>query len=193
MKKKTVRPTSNAYVSTSVLRKVAALMLPFYKKVAGSRSYAYRWSKAVREADLGKMEIMFRSVVPQEPIVSLSVNGIGYFIDFPLPKPIYAYTNATSLRPGTTQFTFDGRIFRAIAKAVLPFYREMIGNRHYTAMIVKAIQSRDQAFLERLIRSKITTKSLKSIKTEYSGFFLGFRYASSKYVYYHEMFRELPL
>jgi hypothetical protein len=180
----------NNYVTAAVLRKVATIMIPFYRKVACSSNFSDKWAKAVREAELTIMESMLRSVIPQQQILSLATNGIGYFIDYPFPKPIYAYTNATSLRPGTAQFTFNSSIHRAIAKAVLPLYTNIARNQQFTALIVKAIRTQNKQLMDRLIRSAIPTPRLVSIEIRYSGLFLGFKYPSSKYVYYNELFRE---
>jgi hypothetical protein len=180
----------NKYVTAAVLRKVATIMIPFYRKVACSSKYSDKWAKSVREAELADMESMLRSVISQQPILSLATNGIGYFIDYPFPKPIYAYTNATSLRPGTTQFTFNSSIHRAIAKAVLPLYTNIARNQQFTALIVKAIRTQNKQLMDLLIRSVIPTPRLVSIEIRYSGLFLGFKYPSSKYVYYNELFRE---
>jgi hypothetical protein len=180
----------NKYVTAAVLRKVATIMIPFYRKVAYSGKFSDKWAKSVREAELADMESMLRSVISEQPILSLATNGIGYFIDYPFPKPIYAYTNATSLRPGTTQFTFNSSIHRAIAKAVLPLYTNIARNQQFTALIVKAIRTQNKQLVDLLIRSAIPTPRLVSIEIRYSGFFLGFKYPSSKYVYYNELFRE---
>ncbi|MBP1990497.1 hypothetical protein [Paenibacillus eucommiae] len=186
---KPARKPDNRYVSVKVLRKVALNMLPFYRKIACNRVFSVKWAKAVREADLDTMLKMFRSVV-SVPLSSFATNAIGYFIDFPFSEPIGPYTNATSLRPGTTQFTFNSTIHQHIAKAILPLYTEIIRNPHYTALIVRAIRNNNQAFLDRLIRSKVITKRLISIDIDYSGMFLGFRYPASKFVYYNQFFRE---
>jgi hypothetical protein len=190
MKKSTKDLDDNRYVTTNVLRKVTAIMLPFYQKIASSRSYSVKWARAVRQADLSTLMQLFHSVVPKAQYASFSTNAIGYFIDFPFPKPIYAYTNATSLRPGTTQFTFNSVIHSQIATAIVPLYQEIVRNPSYAALIVKAVRSHNQAFLIRLIRSKVTTSRLTTIEIQYSGMSLGFRYPGSKYTYYNEFFRD---
>jgi hypothetical protein len=184
------KPKGNSYVSAAVLRKVALSMLPFYRKLAGSRSFAIKWAKAVRTADLTTMESLFNSAAPKLQLAGFSTNAIGYFIDFPSPSPIHAYTNATSLRPGTTQFTFSSTIQRSIAKAIVPLYRELGVNRAYCTLVVKAIQTGNSALLNRLIRSAVPTSKLKSVNIYYSGISLGFKYPSSKFVYYNEFFRD---
>ncbi|MCD1260082.1 hypothetical protein B5M42_014805 [Paenibacillus athensensis] len=174
-----------------MLRKVAALMLPFYAKIAANRTYAAAWARAVREADLSAMEKLLRTVLPpRQPLAGLATNGIGYFIDIPFPKPVYLYTNATSLRPGQVQFTFSASIHRQIAAAVLPFYRELAGNPRYAAQLAVAIRRGRRILAEKLVRSLVTTRRLKSVQLEWSGVLLGFQYPSSPYVYYNELFRE---
>jgi hypothetical protein len=178
------------FITTKVLREITGILLPFYRKIAVNRAFSIKWAKAVRQADVSTMVKLLRSVVPKPPYAALASNGIGYFIDYPFPKPIYAYTNATSLRPGTIQFTFNSTIHRNIAKAILPLYNEIVCNTPYAAKLVQCIRSNNTAFLERLIRSKVTTKRLVSIEIRCSGMFLGFRYPASRYVYYNEFFRD---
>jgi hypothetical protein len=181
---------TNRFVTVNVLRTVARNMLPFYKKIACDRVFSLKWAKAVRGADLSTMLKMFRSVISLAACSSFSANGIGYFIDFPFPKPIYHYTHATSLLPGTTQFTFDSTVHRHIAKAILPLYREMNRNRAYLTLLAQCIRSGHTGFLNRLIRSKVTTKRLVSIEIRSSGMRLGFRYPTSELVYYHQVARN---
>ncbi|TXK83893.1 hypothetical protein [Paenibacillus sp. N3.4] len=185
---KTVR--KQVKLTVHALRKVAVIMLPFYQKLAADRSYSARWAKAVREADLDTLEKMLRSVIGSVPLASFGTNGIGYFIGFPLPKPLDVITNATSIRPGQVQFTFSGAINRSIAKAVVPLYREIANNAGYAALLVKAINANNKPFLNRLLRSTVTTRRFTSLEIAYSGMFLGFKYPSSKYVYYNEVFLE---
>ena len=184
------RPQSSVPTG-AMLRKVAGLMLPFYAKVAANRAYAAAWARAVREADLSVLEKLLRTVLPpRQPLAGLATNGIGYFIDIPFPKPVYLYTNATSLRPGETQFTFSSRIHRHIAAAVLPFYRELASNPYYAAQLAGAIRRGRRVLAEKLVRSLVTTRRLKSVRLDFSGVLLGFQYPSSRYVYYNELFRE---
>lgn len=172
------------------IRKVATVMLPFYRKLAGSRTFSVQWAKAVREADIARMNKLLRSVIGSEPLSALASNGVGWFVDFPLPKPLLVITNGTTIRPGQVQFMFSSTINRAIAKAVIPLYRELICNPSYTALVVKAINTQNETLLNHLIRSTVTSPKLVSVQNDFSGFFLGFKYPTSKYVYVNEVFRE---
>jgi hypothetical protein len=181
---------ANQFVTSNVLRTVARNILPFYKKIAYDRAFSMKWAKAVRVADLATMLKMFHSVNPLAACSSFSANGIGYFIDFPFPKPIYLYTHATSLLPGTAQFTFESTVHCHIAKTILPLYREMIRNKAYLTLLTQCIRSGHTGVLNLLIRSKVTTERLVSIEIRSSGMWLGFRYPMSKFVYYHQFFRD---
>lgn len=172
------------------IRKVAKVMLPFYRKLASSRPFSIQWAKAVREADIARMNTLLRSVIGSEPISALASNGVGWFVDFPLPKPLLVITNGTTIRPGQVQFTFSATINRAIAKAVIPLYREINCNPSYAALLVKAINTKNEALLNVLIRRTVTNRRLVSVHIDFSGFFLGFKYPESKYVYLNEVFRE---
>ncbi|MCZ8522159.1 MULTISPECIES: hypothetical protein [Paenibacillus] len=184
--------TTGRYITTAVLQKVAGAMLPFYHRIAVNRAYAAAWTKAVRNADLGVIERLLREVRLSLPrVLSISTNGIGYFIDFRAPRPVIQYTNGTSLRPGTTQFYFHTGVHRSIARVLVPLYREIVRNKPFARLIVAAVRSGNAALLNRLIRSKVTTRALKSITIEASGFSLGFRYAASPYTFYNQFFREL--
>ncbi|MBP1157050.1 MULTISPECIES: hypothetical protein [unclassified Paenibacillus] len=72
-----------------MLSRTARLMIPFYRQIAGNRSYALRWSQAVRTGNIQAMERLFRRVVLAADTTSLSTNGIGYFVDVPFPKPVF--------------------------------------------------------------------------------------------------------
>ncbi len=172
------------------IRKVATVMLPFYRKLAISRTFSVQWAKAVRETDIARMNKLLRSVIGSEPLSALVSNGVGWFVDFPLPKPLLVITNGTTIRPGQVQFTFSSTINRAIAKAVIPLYREIICNPSYAALLVKAINKQNETLLNQLIRSTVTSRRLVSVRIDFSGFFLGFKYPTSKYVYLNEVFRE---
>lgn len=39
-------------ISPQMLRRTARLMIPFYRQIAGNRSYALRWSQAVRTGNI---------------------------------------------------------------------------------------------------------------------------------------------
>ncbi|WP_310500507.1 hypothetical protein [Paenibacillus qinlingensis] len=172
------------------IRKVATIMLPFYRKLASSLTFSIQWATAVRKTDIARMNKLLRSVIGAEPLSALGSNGVGWFVDFPLPKPLLEITNGTTIRPGQVQFTFSSTINRAIAKAVIPLYKEISCNPYYAALIVKAINTQNKVLLNRLVRSTVTSRRLVSVDIDFSGFFLGFKYPESKYVYLNEVFRE---
>lgn len=172
------------------IRKVATVMLPFYRKLANSRTFSIQWAKAVREADIARMNKLLRSVIGSEPLSALASNGVGWFVDLPLPKPLRVITNGTTIRPGQVQFTFNATINRAIAKAVIPLYQAINCNPRYAALVVKAINTQNETLLHQLIRRTVTSRRLVSVEIDFSGFFLGFKYPTSKYVYVNEVFRE---
>ncbi|MBM7563376.1 hypothetical protein [Paenibacillus sacheonensis] len=150
-----------------------------------------RWSKAVRKADLDALLAMFKSVVKTAKLNSFSVNGIGYFVDFAFEEPVLQYTNGTTIPPGSTQFTFSTPIHQAIARAVLPFYRALASSKSYAAALAAAINGNHAARVRSLIRRKVPTAALKCIQIRFSGLFLDFAYASSKFTYRNLLFREI--
>ncbi|AEI46248.1 hypothetical protein [Paenibacillus mucilaginosus] len=184
--------TSGRCITTAVLQKAAGAMLPFYHRIATNRAFAAAWTKGVRRGDLGVLERLLREVQLYLPrISSFSTNGIGYFVDFRAPRPVLQYTNGTSLRPGTAQFYFHTGVHRSIARVLVPLYREIVRNKPFARLIVAAVRSGNTGLLTRLVRSKVTTRALKSVTIEFSGFALGFRYAASPYTFYNQFFREL--
>ncbi|ANE48729.1 hypothetical protein SY83_04650 [Paenibacillus swuensis] len=171
------------------LRKAAYVTFPFYRKIVQDEAYSAEWAKAVRTGDLNQLLKLFQLAVGKVNLLAFSTNAIGYFIDLPVPKPLESVTNATSIRPGQVQFTFSSAVHRAVARAILPLYREIAVNRGYAALIVKAIRSNNQPFLEQLIRSKVKTSRLVKVELN-NGFFLGFKFPGSRYVYYNQIFHE---
>jgi hypothetical protein len=167
-------------------------MTPFYRKIAGSRSFALKWSAAVRSGDLSTMESMFRSVVPRARLDGLSTNGIGYFVDFAFPSPVLQYSNGTSIPPGMAQFTFSTPIHRKIAAAVLPLYIALSRRRGYTQAVVSAIRRKDREILNLLIRFKVSSVYMRSVSIDSDGVRLRFYYRGSKYPYVNMLFREIP-
>ncbi|KPV58369.1 hypothetical protein QJ48_17045 [Paenibacillus sp. A3] len=173
---------TNRLVTVPVLRKTLAAMIPFYRRIASDPAYAAAWTRGVRRADLDTLLRLLRQVgLSERRYASLSTNGIGYFVDFDAPKPIVLYSNATTVRPGTTQFYFNTKVHRAIAKAILPFYREIVVNRPFACIVVRAIRSGNRALLDRLVRSIVKIPHLRSVSIESSGFRLGFKYAASPF------------
>ena len=172
------------------MAKIACKMAPFYYKIAVNKTFAKAWSKAIRDADLGKMEKLFYTVVTAK-FNSLSTNGIGYFVDFEFPKPTFQYTNGTSIIPGMTQFTFAAPVHRAIARAVLPFYIALSANRSFAAAVALAVRTNNKKQLSKLVRLYISSKALKSINIEFSGISLGFKYKGVRFTYENKLFREI--
>ncbi|CAG7653258.1 hypothetical protein ACFQI7_30705 [Paenibacillus allorhizosphaerae] len=192
--KKDKRAPSDRFVPVRVLQRVAARMIPFYRRIASNRKYAAAWTVGVRRANLTKLLRLLQEagiVVPSPGVGSFSTNGIGYFVDFSAPAPIGIYTNGTSLRPGTTQFYFNTRVHRMIARAVLPLYRKMAFDRVFAARIVRLIRTNNTAMLNRVVRNLVTTSALRSVTISSSGFKIGFKYAASPFVFYNQFFREI--
>ncbi|WP_163852647.1 hypothetical protein [Paenibacillus elgii] len=181
MKTNPVKET-NRLVTVPVLRKTLAAMIPFYRRIATDPAYAAAWTRGVRRADLDALIRLFRQVgLSERRYASLSTNGIGYFVDFNAPKPIVLYSNGTTIRPGTTQFYFNTKVHRAVAKAILPFYQEIVTNRPFACIVVRAIRSGNRGLLDRLVRSMIKTPHLRSVSIESSGIRCSFKYAASPF------------
>ncbi|TMV50606.1 hypothetical protein FE783_07870 [Paenibacillus mesophilus] len=170
------------------LSKTAALMIPFYRKIARDERYALQWSAAVRKADLTRMLRLFRQTVPlRNP--GLSTSGIGYFLDVEFPAPLQLYTNGTSQRPGSARFQFSTKAHRTIARAVLPLYRTMRDSRPFTRALAEAIRRGNRALVERLVRSRVHSRHLHSVTLIESGFAMGFRIPGVNNTYFNEFFR----
>ncbi|MFC4809500.1 hypothetical protein [Paenibacillus sp. GCM10023250] len=178
-------------VSGSTLSRVAAVMVPFYTKIATNRCFALRWSKAVRRGDLNTLLRLFKSVTTFTKRDGFSTNAIGYFVDIGFPDPISTYTNGTTIPPGSTQFTFSTPIHQAIARAVLPFYRALARSTAYAAAVAAAINGNRLATVRCLVRRKVKTAALKSVRIRFSGVELNFKYRSSPFTYRNLLFREL--
>ncbi|MCZ8514506.1 hypothetical protein O9H85_19185 [Paenibacillus filicis] len=178
-KREAAAANSNRFVTARVLQQTARAMLPFYKRIATDRSFALQWT-LLRQVGL-----------TSRVFSSLATNGIGYFVDFPAPKPIEVYTNGTSLRPGTTQFYFNTAVHRSIARAVLPLYRELSHSRSFALLVAGAIRGSNRTLLNRLVRSLVGTKALRTVGIFESGFQLGFKYPQSQFTFYNQTFREL--
>ncbi|SEM83449.1 hypothetical protein [Paenibacillus sp. OV219] len=175
----------------AILRKVAGIMIPFYRKIACNYSFALRWSKAVRTTDIDTLAKMFKSVAPSAKLSSLSSNGIGYFFDFEFPDPIIQYSCGLTIPPGRTQFTFSTPVHRMIARAILPFYRALRSSSAYAAAVARAINYRNIKRLRRLVRRKVNSLALKRILIAFSGVAFNFKYKRSKFMYQSLLFREL--
>lgn len=174
------------------LRRVAAIMLPFYRAVALNGTYARQWSEAVTGLDLGKMEKLLTAVSPMAAGLPLGTNSIGYFIGFPREREPLKWTNGTTIPPGTVQSVFEPRVHRAIARAVYPLYRELARNPGFALAFEKAVLAEDRTAVRRIIRSLVRTPALVSIGTgvEKGGLSLTFRYRFSRYPYRNLLFLD---
>ncbi|MEK4064589.1 MULTISPECIES: hypothetical protein [Paenibacillus] len=186
-----IAPTARPLVTGSILRKVAAAMLPFYRKIAGSGSFAAQWSSAIVNADLSLMGKLLAKIPTLASVENYGTNGIGYFISFPFPLPVSFYTNGTTIPPGTVQFTFNARMHRRIAAAVLPFYRKLARSRSYAESFAAAIRRNDRTAVNKLVRRFVKASSLKSVTIEEYGAALLFKSSLSKYPYRNLMFQEV--
>ncbi|BCG59042.1 hypothetical protein [Paenibacillus sp. URB8-2] len=181
----------DAAVTADVLVKVAKGMLPFYRAIAGGRSYASAWTRAVVGADLDLMGKLLKLAAPQAARQGYGTNAIGYFVDFDFPLPTLVYTNGTTIPPGLVQFTFSTEVHRRIARAVLPLYRELAINRNFAAALARGIRRDDCKAVAAMVRGLVHSPGLRSVKIEESGIALLFKYKSSPYPYRNLLFREL--
>ena len=189
VKKKLPKPVQG-FVPARVLQNTARVMYPFYRAIAFHKLYADRWSKAVITTDLDKMVRLLTKVSPRAKRLSLGTNGIGYFVGFPIKNPNLEFSNGTTIIPGTTRFTFDPKIHQAIARAVLPFYRELACNRKFAVTLSKAVRSGNEKLVRCLIRSLVRTPALVSVRMDLgrAGISLTFKYKTTKYIYRNLLF-----
>ncbi|NQX43968.1 hypothetical protein HQN87_01385 [Paenibacillus tritici] len=178
-------------VTARVLRTVATAMLPFYRKIAGNRSFARQWSTAVVTADLDLMGRLLSSIPALAGAENYGTNGIGYFISFPFPLPVAFYTNGTTIPPGTVRFTFNTDAHRYIARSLIPLYRELAVNRRFAESMAAAIRRKDTRAVRSMVRRLVKTPSLKSVTIEESGIALLFKTRFSKYPYRNLLFQEM--
>ncbi|WP_340023184.1 hypothetical protein MHI24_29900 [Paenibacillus sp. FSL K6-1096] len=178
-------------VTGRVLRQVAAAMLPFYRRIAASRSYAREWTTAIVSADLDLMRSLLSRIPSLEGVDNYGTNGIGYFISFPFPLPIAFYTNGTTIPPGMARYTFNTDAHRCIARAVIPLYRELARNRNFAESLAAAIRRNDIRAVRTMVRSLVKTSALKSVSIEENGLALLFRTRFSKYPYRNLLFQEM--
>ncbi|WNS45649.1 hypothetical protein [Paenibacillus sp. MMS20-IR301] len=187
-----VRPKQTGQLVTGrVLRRVAASMLPFYRKIAGDRRFAAEWTTAVISADLDLMGRLLATIPALAGAENYGTNGIGYFISFPFPLPVAFYTNGTTIPPGTVQFTFNTNAHRSIAKSVIPLYRELAVSSRFAESLAAAIRRKNSRAVTAMIRSRVTADSLKSVTIEENGVALLFRTRFSKYPYRNLFFQEM--
>ncbi|WP_108721989.1 hypothetical protein [Paenibacillus ihuae] len=177
-------------VTARLLRRVAKAMLPFYRKIAGNRSFARQWSAAVVKADLSLMGRLLSGIPTLAGVNNYGTNGIGYFISFPFPLPVAFYTNGTTIPPGSVQFTFSTMVHRAVARSVLPFYKKIAVSQSYAEDLAVAINSNQSKTVNAMVRRYIKSQTLKSITIEEHGLALLFKTRFSKYPYRNLLFQE---
>lgn len=187
------RMSARLRVTAPVLRKVAATMLPFYRRILRSKAFAERWGKAVANADLKRLERMFQCVSPTaRTVYHIGTNGIGYFVSLPFPKPIHAYGQGITIPPGAARFFFESCVHRAIVRSVFPFYHSLASNRTFARAVAKGVRCSDATSIRRLVRSRVRTIALYSIVIEDAGIAMSFRYPFSKYTYRLALFQDIP-
>ncbi|WP_305954242.1 hypothetical protein [Paenibacillus sp. FSL R7-0273] len=184
------RQLAQPRVTARILRQTAKAMLPFYRKIAGNRTFAEQWSAAVVNADLSLMGSLLSRIPTLAGVENYGTNGIGYFISFLYPLPFAFYTNGTTIPPGTVQFTFNTRVHRTVALAVIPFYRKLSSSSSYAAALAAAINRNDTAGVNTMIRGLIKTKALQTVSIEDLGVALRFKTRYSKYPYRNLLFQE---
>ncbi|WP_334077733.1 hypothetical protein [Paenibacillus sanfengchensis] len=183
-RRRLVKQSPTAYL----LQRMAAGMLPLYKAVACNPRFAEAWSRAVVGADLDGLKKMLCVVAPRLAHHGIGTNGIGYFITFSAPSS--SYSCGVTIPPGQVQFHFNPRIHQRIARAVLPYYREMASRPSYCAALARAIRRGNQRAASRLVRCFVKCPALKAVKIQSGGINLVFKYPSSKFEYTCLMFRD---
>lgn len=188
-KRRTLRRGRVGQLTTAgLLRRIAAEMLPFYRVVARSRGFASAWSRAVVRADLDGMQKLLGAVAPSLSRRGMGTNGIGYFISFPAPGSYYSC--GITIPPGKVQFHFNAGIHRLMARALIPFFGTIACGPTYARALARAISKNDGRAAASLVRCRVKTNALKSIRIEDAGLVMSFKYPSSKYVYSLLLFRE---
>lgn len=188
---KAVKQTTQPHVTGRILHQVAKDMVPFYRKIAGNRSFAAQWSEAVISPDLALMGRLLAQIPGLAGVRNYGTNGIGYFISFPFEQENLLYTNGTTIPPGTVQFTFSTQVHQHIAAAVLPFYRKMASSPRYAGDLAAAIRTGNSAVVRKMVSTLITSDSLKSVTIEDQGVALLFKTRFSKYPYRNLLFQEI--
>lgn len=187
-----VNPTpKKPLVSGRILNQVAKAMLPFYRKIASTRSFADKWSTAVVTADLSLMGKLLSGIPALAKVENYGTNGIGYFLSFPFPLPVAFYTNGTTIPPGTVQFTFNTAVHRSIALAVLPLYRKLAASRTFANRFASGIRRKDNRAVTAMVRGLIKSSAMQSVTIEEYGVALLFKTSLSKYPYRNLLFREM--
>lgn len=195
--KKTVRASKitgdknlNQLVLARILCKVAKDMFPFYQAIAFNRVYAKRWSHAVVNVDVPAMQRLFRLASPGANNPLPGTDGRGYIINFEFKGPINLYGSGTENTSVTAKFIFQTKVHRAIAKAILPLYKELAVNSAFTRALALAIQRGDSKAVTFIVRSVVKTPQLRSVSIEEFGLALTFKYPFSNYTYEHFLFHE---
>lgn len=178
--------------SADAVRRVAGRMLPFYRAIARGGHYAGRWSEAVVEAKLNRMERLLVSAAPKLGRHSLGTNGIGYEVTFSFPALKQEYANGTTIPPGLVQFRFEPRAHAAVAASVLPLYRALAADRRFAARLARAVRADDSEAVAHLARSKVRSAGLKSVTLDETGVGLTFRFPFSDYPYRNLLYLERP-
>lgn len=189
--KKTFTPITGTHTTGAVLRRVAAAMVPFYRKIAVNNSFARQWSKAIVTANLDLMGKLLSSIPALAGVENYATNGIGYFLSFPYPVPVAFYTNGTTIPPGTVQFTFNAQVHRKIAAAILPLYRKLAASRRFAERFAAAIRRNDIRTVQIMVRRFVKARSLKSVTIQGNGVALLFKTSLSKYPYQNMLFQEI--
>ncbi|MBW4083338.1 hypothetical protein [Paenibacillus sp. S150] len=177
-------------VTARVLGQVSRSMLPFYRKIATSRSFAGQWSTAVVTADLALMGKLLADIPALAGTENYGTNGIGYFISFPFPPPVAFYTNGTTIPPGMVQFTFSTQAHRSVALAVIPLYRKLAASPCFAERFAAAIRRKDNKAVTAMVRGLVKTASLRSVTIEEHGAALLFKTRFSQYPYRNVLFQE---
>lgn len=132
------------------------------------------------------------TLMPQNPYTESKISrGLSrYFISFPFPLPVAFYTNGTTIPPGSVQFTFSTTVHRAVARAVLPFYKKLAVSLSYAENLAAAINRNHSKTVNAMVRRFIKAQTLKSVTIEEHGLALLFKTRFSKYPYRNLLFQE---
>lgn len=178
-------------VTARVLQEMGRAMFPFFLAVSCNRTYALQWTRAVITANFTQMERLFRLVSRRRRPSSFGAGQTGYFIIFPAPPPVNLYTTGTVVVGRGQQAAFTTRGHRAVARDVLPLYRELALNRGYAFLLALAIRRGDRATVNCLVRKLIGTRALKVVEIRLSGIVLTFKYGFNQFPYRHLLVRNV--
>lgn len=164
---KTVKKTRDSALNVITLRSVARSVLTLYRKVAASRRYAERLSKAIRTE--GDVEGIIRETVRVQGIETAKV---GFFLCFGFPGP--ELCSGTILRSANKPFRASR--FRSVAMAVVPLYEKIVNDRRFALRLVRAARAGNACRTLRLVRSVIRTPLLYSVTANAGELRLFFRF-----------------